>query len=143
MAIDPIHHLDLVVSDLERSVAFYRGLLEPLGYDRLGHITGEQGEPVTYVGRDDGSGAIGLRPAPAGTTGARDGATHDRYAIGVHHIAFSAPSRKVVDERGQWAAAHGARIEGGPREYDYGPGYYAVFLRDPDDIKLEVVHDPA
>ncbi len=26
-----IHHLDLVVSDLERSLAFYRGLLEGRG----------------------------------------------------------------------------------------------------------------
>ena len=33
-------------------------------------------------------------------------------------------------------------IESGPREYDYTPGYYAVFLHDPDGIKLEIVHRP-
>jgi catechol 2,3-dioxygenase-like lactoylglutathione lyase family enzyme len=27
-----VDHLDLVVSDLERSLEFYRALLEPLGY---------------------------------------------------------------------------------------------------------------
>jgi hypothetical protein len=26
--------------------------------------------------------------------------------------------------------------------YDYNPGYYAVFVRDPDGFKLEVVHIP-
>jgi catechol 2,3-dioxygenase-like lactoylglutathione lyase family enzyme len=29
-----IDHVDLVVGDLERSLAFYRGLLAPLGYTR-------------------------------------------------------------------------------------------------------------
>jgi len=34
----------------------------------------------------------------------------------------------------------GVEIESPPREYDYTPGYYAVFLHDPDGLKLEVVH---
>jgi hypothetical protein len=30
-----------------------------------------------------------------------------------------------------------------PREFpEYRPGYYAVFLEDPDRLKLEVVHLP-
>ncbi len=33
-------------------------------------------------------------------------------------------------------------IESGPREYDYSPGYFAVFFHDPDGIKLEIVHVP-
>ena len=27
-------------------------------------------------------------------------------------------------------------------EYDYTPGYYAVFFYDPDGIKLELLHRP-
>ena len=27
-------------------------------------------------------------------------------------------------------------------EYDYTPGYYAVFCYDPDGIKLELLHRP-
>jgi catechol 2,3-dioxygenase-like lactoylglutathione lyase family enzyme len=42
-----IHHLDLVVSSLERSLTFYRGLLGPLGYVREGSIRGERGEVST------------------------------------------------------------------------------------------------
>ena len=29
-----------------------------------------------------------------------------------------------------------------PKEYDYTPGYYALFFADPDGLKLEVVHEP-
>jgi hypothetical protein len=48
-----------------------------------------------------------------------------------------------VDERAGWLREQGAAIESGPREYDYTPGYYAVFFYDPDGIKLEIVHKPS
>ena len=34
------------------------------------------------------------------------------------------------------------RTISGPAEYDYTPGYYAVFLYDPDGIKLELLNRP-
>ena len=133
-----IDHIDLVVTDFERSLTFYRGLLGPLGYTRAGPITGERGEHVLYLGHEEGSGhgAISVRSAQSEA----HQVPYDRYAIGVHHIAISAPSREVVDERAQWLLAEGATIESGPAEYDYSPGYYAVFFYDPDGIKLEIVH---
>ena len=67
---------------------------------------------------------------------------YDRYAVGLHHLAFSASTRATVDERAAWLRAQGAEIESGPEEYDYTPGYYAVFFYDPDGIKLELVHRP-
>ena len=67
---------------------------------------------------------------------------YDRYAIGVHHVAFGATSRAVVDERARWVAEQEMTIESGPEGYAYAPGYYAVFFYDPDGIKLEVVHMP-
>jgi catechol 2,3-dioxygenase-like lactoylglutathione lyase family enzyme len=126
-----IDHVDLVVSDLERSLDFYRGLLGPLGFDREESIVGERGERVVYIGR--GSAAIGLRAAQSG------GAV-DRYAVGMHHLALPVSSRAVVDERTQWLRSVGARVESGPAEYSYAPGYYAVFFYDPDGLKLELVH---
>jgi catechol 2,3-dioxygenase-like lactoylglutathione lyase family enzyme len=133
-----IDHIDLVVTDFERSLSFYRGLLGPLGYTREGPIVGERGEHVLYFGHEAGigQGAISLRSAQS----AARGVPYDRYAIGVHHIAIAAPSREVVDECTQWLLAEGATIESGPAEYDYSPGYYAVFFYDPDGIKLEIVH---
>ena len=46
-----IHHLDLVVSSLERSLPLYRELLAMLGYERSGEIVGERDERVVYVAR--------------------------------------------------------------------------------------------
>lgn len=127
-----IHHLDLVVSDLQRSLPFYRELLRPLGYEGESTITGERGERVVYLGS---AAQIGLRQRQSEQP-------HDRYATGVHHVAFAAESRERVDERADWLAHHGVTIESGPQEYDYSPGYYAVFFYDPDGLKLEIVHAP-
>ena len=79
---------------------------------------------------------IGLRESQAP-------GTHDRYAVGLHHLAFEAFSRSVVDERADWLRANGAEIESEPQDYTYSPGYYAVFFFDPDGMKLEIVHVPA
>ena len=135
---DAIDHFDLVVTSLERSLAFYRGLLEPLGYVRVSEIEGERGERVFYVGRIGGMGSVSVRERQSDA----HGVPYDRYAVGIHHIAFTAASRSAVDERAAWLREQGATIESGPEEYDYTPGYYAVFFYDPDGIKLEIVHRP-
>jgi glyoxylase I family protein len=130
------HHVDLVVTDAERSVAFYQELLAPLGWRRVGTIVGERGETVWYLGGPDA--ALGLRAKQSDA----HPSPYDRYAVGLHHVAFEAASRDAVDERHEWLRAQGAEVESDPREYDYLPGYYAVFFYDPDGIKLEIVHVP-
>jgi catechol 2,3-dioxygenase-like lactoylglutathione lyase family enzyme len=128
-----VQHIDLVVSSIERSLPFYRELLAPLGYHRISEVEGERGETIWYL---SGPGvAIGLREAQS------EGG-HDRYSVGIHHIAFEAWSRAMVDERARWLVERRAEIESGPEEYAYQPGYYAVFFFDPDGIKLEIVHIP-
>jgi glyoxylase I family protein len=134
MAAAGVDHFDLVVSDLERSLVFYRALLEPLGYVRTEDIVGERGERVVYLG--------GPNVVPFSLRGALTPGGHDRYRIGIHHVAFAAPSREMVEDRLRWAREQGVEIENDPKEYDYRPGYYAGFFRDPDGIKLEVVHVP-
>jgi glyoxylase I family protein len=131
-------HLDLVVSDLERSLAFYGGLLEPLGWTRVREIVGEAGERVVYRSVPGSFTALGLREKRSDA----HGVPFDRYAVGLHHVCFDVESRAVVDERAGWLRDTGAEIESGPREYDYTPGYYAVFFLDPDGIKLELLHRP-
>ena len=135
--LEAIDHLDLVVTDLERSLRFYTELLRPLGYVRTAEIEGEQGERVVYLDRAEvRGGAVSLREA-------RSGDDVDRYRLGaVHHVAFGAGSGAQVEERAAWLRDQGAEIESGPQEYDYTPGYYAVFLHDPDGLKLEIVHRP-
>jgi catechol 2,3-dioxygenase-like lactoylglutathione lyase family enzyme len=133
-----LSHVDLVVSSLERSLPFYRALLEPVGWTGMREIRGERGETVVYLsvpGR--GVAALGLREAQSAPRAT------DRYAVGLHHVCIDVASREAVDERARWLREQGAAIESGPREYDYTPGYYAVFFYDPDGIKLELLHRPA
>jgi glyoxylase I family protein len=136
--VEGVDHIDLVVSSLERSLIFYRGFLGRLGYVREGAIRGERGEVVVYLNRVDGPGSLGLRERQSDA----HAIPYDRYAVGVHHIAFAASSRSLVDECAAWLREHGATIESAPREYGYTPGYYALFFHDPDGIKIELVHQP-
>jgi glyoxylase I family protein len=129
-----VHHVDLVVSSIERSLPFYSGLLGPLGFTRIAEVEGERGETIWYLG-GPGS-AIGLREAQS------DSPPYDRYRIGLHHLAFEAASRSDVDERAAWLRTQDVEIESEPQQYTYIPGYYAVFFYDPDGLKLEIVHVP-
>jgi len=130
-----LHHVDVVVSSIERSLPFYRDLLGPLGWHGVSEVQGERGETIWYLWGPGSS--FGVREA----TTPRE-APFDRYEVGLHHLAFEAGSRAAVDERAEWVASQGMEIESGPEEYWYSPGYYAVFFYDPDGMKLEIVHVP-
>lgn len=130
-----VHHVDLVVSSILRSLPFYRGLLGPLGWHRIEEVEGERGETIWYFTGPGSS--IGIREAQTRTS-----EPYDRYRVGLHHLALEAMSRAAVDERADWLRSQGVEIESDPREYAYSPGYYAVFFYDPDGIKLEIVHVP-
>ena len=84
-----IQHLDLCVSDVARSLAFYLGVLGPLGLAEDVRYPSYRGtEEVVYLrfGREN----LGLRPA--------DGGEHRYYEVGLEHIAFEVESRAEVDE---------------------------------------------
>src|SRR5215469_11463355 len=132
-----LHHLDLNVSDLQRSRDFYDRVLTELGYRPVDYST--PGEPAGFdwlAPNRNARFSIGLYAA-RGTT------VHDRYSPGVHHIAFAAPSREAVDKLYKVLDGMGATILNPPCEYpQYAPGYYALFFADPDGIKLEYVFTP-
>jgi glyoxylase I family protein len=131
-----IHHVDIVVSSIERSLPFYRELLGPLGWHGISEVEGERGETIWYLLGHEAQ--IGLREAQS-----KDRGGYDRYRIGLHHLAIEVASRAAVDERAEWLRRNGALVESDPQEYTYSPGYYAVFFYDPDGMKLEILHVPA
>ena len=57
------------------------------------------------------------------------------------HLALTAPSRSAVDDVHAAAVAVGTDVLHPPRVWpEYHPGYYGVFLRDPDGNNVEAVH---
>jgi len=131
-----IHHVDIVVSSIERSLPFYRELLGPLGWHGISEVEGERGETIWYLLGHEAQ--IGLREVAS-----EDRGPYDRYRVGLHHLAFEVASRAAVDERAEWLRRNGALLESDPQEYTYSPGYYAVFFYDPDGMKLEILNVPA
>jgi catechol 2,3-dioxygenase-like lactoylglutathione lyase family enzyme len=124
-----IHHLDLTVSDLKVSVPFYDLLLTRLGFKR--HAA--EGQAPEWR---SASVSIALHGAKRGQ------GKHDRYTPGLHHLAFAAETRAEVDAYYQFLLTNKVAILDAPAEYDYEPGYYAVFFADPDGMKLELAHTP-
>ena len=109
-------------------------MLTTLGYARSDEYAGDV--PCWVI--DDGAGSafsIGLHQA-------RSNRAHDRYSVGLHHLALHADSRADVDALHALLVSEGITVLDAPAEYDYTPGYYALFFADPDGMKLELVHEP-
>ena len=124
------HHIDLTVRNLAVSAAFYERVMPLVGFRR----TKDAPEGPIYAGA----------AVEVGLVEARTPAAHDRYAAGLHHLAFAAPSREAVDAVHARLVELGVEILDAPADYPkYAPGYYAVFFADPDGLKLEYVFTPA
>ena len=123
-------HVDLVCRDVERSIAFYRAVLD-LGEPAL--FEGERGEPIHYLRFPrHGSGSLGLRQA-------LEDQQFELYAPGLHHLAFAVESRAAVDAVHTAALAAGATVLHAPRAWpQYADDYYATFFLDPDSFRIEV-----
>jgi glyoxylase I family protein len=100
-------------------------------------LVGERGEAIWYLQAQDTWPGLRQKQSNAHDV------PYDRYAIGVHHVAFEAQSREAVDESWQRVLAEGVETESAPKELThYAEGYYAAYFYDPDGIKLEVVYEP-
>jgi catechol 2,3-dioxygenase-like lactoylglutathione lyase family enzyme len=118
-----LDHVSVQCDDLGAAREFYETVLGPLGItvtmdfgDVLG-MSGADGVPKFWLGEQ--------------TTGGT------QWEI---HLAFTAASRSVVDTVHRAVQELGAEVLHEPKEWpEYHPGYYAVFMRDPDGNNVEVV----
>jgi catechol 2,3-dioxygenase-like lactoylglutathione lyase family enzyme len=115
-----IHHVGLEVRVLEHSARFYDAVFFALGGRRLY----ESGEAIGW-GVDDPVVWITARALPK---------------AGYGHVALRASGRAAVDGAYQGGLANGGSDDGPPGDRpQYGPTYYAAYLRDPDGLKVEIV----
>jgi catechol 2,3-dioxygenase-like lactoylglutathione lyase family enzyme len=132
-----VNHIDLTVTDPDRSLAFYEAVLGYMGYFQASSHA--RGYDFDLLGPDGERSSVAILRSQG--TG-RD-RRHDRYSPGLHHLAWTARDRADVDGLHSLLIKIGATVLDPPAEYsEYGAGYYAVFFSDPDGIKLEFVHWP-
>jgi glyoxylase I family protein len=127
-----IDHLRLSVRDVEAARRFYDPLLRCLGFEAA-----ERDDDGAAWGVHEG-GTVGWLILTPASPELRD-TPHQRLAPGLHHVAFAARDRAHVDAVHELLVGLGAEILEAPSEYDAEPDHYAVFFRDPDGFKLEVV----
>jgi catechol 2,3-dioxygenase-like lactoylglutathione lyase family enzyme len=124
-----IHHVDLAVRDVDRSLEFYLALLGPLGLEIDERYPSYRGtEEIVYLRY--GEQLLGLRPA--------DGGNHRYYEVGLEHIAFYVDTQEEVDAAYQRCLEMGARIHYPPEGDRDLEGYYEMFVFDPDGMRVEV-----
>ena len=119
-------HLSFGVSDLDRAAAFYDRILAPLGFVRVWANPKGVG-----FGPKGGGDKLALFSRPPQAVAPGPG----------FHLAFDAPSRTAVD------AFHAAALKAGGTDCGapglrphYSATYYAAFVIDLDDYKLEAIH---
>lgn len=125
-SINGIAHLQLTVSDMARSVPFYRTLLHSLEMQTLMDTP----DAFYCIG-----GRTGVLISPASAEHA--GESFNQGRPGLHHVCFRASTREDVDAIHVVAVSLGAKVIRAPREDNWAPGYYSVLFEDPDGIRIE------
>jgi catechol 2,3-dioxygenase-like lactoylglutathione lyase family enzyme len=131
-----IDHVYISVTDVGKSLAFYRAALEPLGWREFGSYdaaSGPEGVPdlfglgdAAYVSRTGVGSSIWLRRRQPGETGL--------------YLGIVCDSNEAVERAYAAAISAGGVDEGGPADRVYfAPGYYAANVADFDGNRLEFV----
>jgi catechol 2,3-dioxygenase-like lactoylglutathione lyase family enzyme len=118
-----LDHLTILSRDAEAAGRFYARLLPELGF-----------EPVKPgIWRNAHGLYLQFKTARADTPG------YERYGPGLNHLGFTAPDEGFVVRLAEAMQASGyeARLQ------RFADGTVAVFLPDPDGLRVEVSHYPS
>ncbi|MER2128617.1 VOC family protein [Solibacillus sp.] len=124
-----IHHIEINVSNLKKTVEFWTWFLEELGYNQFQKWDGGQSWRLaeTYI-------------VFVQTKQQNLDIPYHRGRVGLNHIAFHANSQQQVDHFTAQLEHKGLTILYKDRHpYAGGNNHYAVFFEDPDRIKVELV----
>ncbi|MDX6154500.1 VOC family protein [Marinococcus sp. PL1-022] len=124
-----IHHIELYVSDLERSKVLWQWLLKDLGYQ----VYQQWSEGISFR----------LPPSYIVFVQAEErflDVPFHRCRPGLNHLAFHARSREHVDQvTEQLRASNIPILYENQHPYAGGEDHYAVYFEDPERIKVELV----
>jgi catechol 2,3-dioxygenase len=130
MSIDPrvdIGHVHLKVSDIDRAIAFYEGVL---GFEVMLRARDE----AAFLSAGGYHHHIGLN-----TWESKGAGPPPRNTTGLYHTAIRYPDRKALAEALRRVVQAGIPVSGAS---DHGVSE-AIYLRDPDDNGLELYRDRA
>ena len=121
-----VHHFRLTVSDVDRSVAFYTGVLN---FRKLMDLN-----PGAFL--SNGAVGLGIGPFPDPPRAIK-GDRFDENRIGLDHMSFAVPSRKALEDAVGVLDAHGVEHS---EIKDLGEAFGIAILvfRDPDNVQLEL-----
>lgn len=128
MALDPrvdIGHVHLKVSDLDRALAFYEGVL---GFDVMTRI----GDQAAFISAGDYHHHIGLN-----TWESKGAGPPPPNSTGLYHTAIRFPDRKNLAQAVKRVVEAGIPLTGAS---DHGVSI-AIYLQDPDDNGVELYYD--
>lgn len=124
-----IHHIEINVSNLERSSQFWGWFLNEIGYE----LFQKWDEGISWK-----LGDTYLVFVQTGDRYLSD--SYHRCRVGLNHLAFHAESRQQVDTITAKLRSLGMRILYQDKHpYAGGEKHYAVFFEDPDRVKVELV----
>jgi glyoxylase I family protein len=121
-----VHHFRLTVTDVDRAVEFYTGLL---GFKKLLDLN-----PGAFL--SNGSVGLGIGPFPEPASAVKG----DRFSenrVGLDHLSFAVPSRKVLEDAVRLLDARGVP-HSDVRDLGEAFGIVILIFRDPDNIQLEL-----
>ena len=124
-----IRHIELNVSNLEKSIVFWGWFLEELGYQAFqvwdeGRSWKREETYIVFVQTKDRFLSEG----------------YHRGRTGLNHLAFQASSKQQVDSLTKKLQEKGIKILYNKQHpFAGGDQHYAVFFEDPDRIKVELV----
>lgn len=126
-----LHHVEIYVSNLDASHGFWANILAKIGYEKSDHWN----DGFTLINGEDAYLTF-VQVAKK-----YESHPYHRCGVGLNHLAFKVKGRDAVDALRQYCVENNIRSLYNEK-YPFANGgkdYYALFVEDPDRIKVEFV----
>jgi len=133
-----IDHIQVTVKDIRKAEEFYDRFLPLLGFDLQRKVSARIADhDLSVIEYNHDKLAFALSSP---RTAFQNEEINRRKPGALHHLAFRVATRQEVDEAYKGLCSIGAVIVAEPGLYpEYGPNYYAVYFKDLENIKYEIV----